>query len=74
MEAKAKHSKEIEVLGMIAKDMKNDAANFDGLPFNGKTVAEYLGNLGAAIAALADIVKSTLEKPEFKKNTQKIST
>ncbi len=54
-------SKEIEVLEMIATDMKNDAREFEGRPFNGKTVAEYLGNLGAAIAALADIVKSTME-------------
>lgn len=51
----------IEVLEMIAKDMKNDAATFDGRPFSGKTVAEYFGNQGAAIAALADIIKSTLK-------------
>jgi flagellar biosynthesis/type III secretory pathway ATPase len=42
---------------MIAADMKHDATAFDGKPFNGKTVAEYFGNQGAAIAALADIVK-----------------
>ena len=47
---------------MIARDMKNDAKEFDDRPFNGRTVAEYLGNLGAAIAALADIVKSLLEE------------
>ena len=52
----------IEVLEMIATDMKNDAKEFDGKPFNGKTVAEYFGNHGAAIAALADIVKSILEQ------------
>jgi len=46
---------------MIAKDMKDDATKFDGLPFNGKTVAEYFGNQGAAIEALARIVKSMLE-------------
>ena len=54
--------KRSEVLEMIATDMKNDAKNFDGRSFNGKTVAEYFGNQGAAIAALADIVKSILEK------------
>lgn len=52
----------IEVLEMVAKDMKDDAANFDGRPFNGKTVAEYLGNQGAAIAALADVLKSILDE------------
>jgi hypothetical protein len=54
----------IEVLKMIADDMKNDAKNFDGRPFNGKTVAEYFGNQGAAIAALANIVRSMLEDKE----------
>ncbi len=51
----------IKVLGMIAEDMKNDAAKFDGRPFNGKTVAEYFGKQGAAIEALANIIKSMLE-------------
>ena len=49
-------------LEMIAADMKNDAKNFDGRPFNGKVVAEYFGNQGAAIAALANIMKSILEQ------------
>jgi len=52
----------IKVLEMIATDMKNDAKNFDGQPFNGKTVAEYFGNQGAAIAALANIMKLIVEK------------
>jgi len=51
----------IRILKMIADDMANDAKNFDGKPFNGKTVAEYFGNQGAAIAALADIVRSLCE-------------
>ena len=54
--------KRSKVLEMIAADMKNDAENFDGRPFNGKTIAEYFGNQGAAIAALADTVKSILEQ------------
>lgn len=58
------NNREIEVLEMIAADMKNDAANFDGQPFNGKTVAEYFGNQGAAIATLANIVKSILEQKD----------
>jgi hypothetical protein len=52
----------IEVLSMIAKDMKSDAKDFDGKPFNGKTVATYFGNQGAAIAALADIVKLIIKE------------
>lgn len=58
--------KRIKVLDMIAEDMKNDAKNFDGCLFNGKTVAEYFGNQGAAIAALANVVKSILEEKEVK--------
>ena len=47
----------IKVLETIAQDMADDAKNFDGVPFNGRTVARYFGNQGAAIAALANIVK-----------------
>lgn len=57
-------NKTIKVLNMITEDMKNDAQKFDGKPFNGKTVAEYFGNQGAAIAALAKIVKSVLVKED----------
>ena len=57
-----------EILEMIAKDMENDAKNFDGQPFNGKTVAEYFGNQGAAIAKLADIIKSFLKDKEKHEN------
>lgn len=64
-----KYNRKIEVLKMIAADMKNDAANFDGLPFNGKTVAEYFGNQGAAIAALANIVQLILEQKEEEDDT-----
>jgi hypothetical protein len=56
----------VKVLEMIADDMQNDARDFDGRPFNGKTVAEYFGNQGAAIAALADIVKSIIEEERTK--------
>lgn len=55
-------NKRISVLEMIAADMENDAKNFDGQPFNGKTVAEYFGYIGAAIVALTNIVKSILEQ------------
>jgi hypothetical protein len=53
--------KRVKVLKMISEDMKNDARDFDGQPFDGITVAKYFGNQGAAIAALADIMRSTLE-------------
>ena len=52
-----KLEKTAKVLNMIQKDMENDAAVFDGQTFNGKTVATYFGNQGAAIAALAKIIK-----------------
>lgn len=52
----------IKVLEAIALDVKNDAENFDGQPFNGKTVAEYFGNHGAAIDALSRIMVSILKQ------------
>lgn len=52
----------IEVLGMIAQDQLDDANAFEGKPFDGRTVAEYFGNQGAAIKALADIIKELLEE------------
>ena len=54
--------KRISVCEMVMDDMRNDASKFDGRPFNGKTVAEYFGNQGAAITALANILKSILEE------------
>jgi hypothetical protein len=53
-----------EVLQMIADDAAADAKAFDGQPFNGRTVAEYLGNQGAAIAALANIVATLLPEDD----------
>jgi len=57
--------KRIKVLNMIAEDMKSDAEKFDGQPFTGKTVAEYFGNQGAAIAALANILISLIPKEDY---------
>lgn len=51
-----KKQKIIEVLKMIAEDARNDARDFDGKPFTGKTVGEYFGNHGASIASLAEII------------------
>jgi hypothetical protein len=56
----------IRILETIAEDMKNDATNFDGKAFNGRNVAEYFGNQGAAIAALADIIRVHLMKEDAK--------
>ncbi|RLD76702.1 MAG: hypothetical protein DRJ07_15875 [Bacteroidetes bacterium] len=53
--------KRLTILTHIAKDMEQDAQNFDGKPFDGKTVAEYFGNQGAAIAALANITQTILK-------------
>jgi len=51
----------IKICEMIRDDMKSDSINFDGKLFNGKVVAEYFGNQGAAIATLSDIVKEIIE-------------
>ena len=59
---------DIQILEQIAEDMKNDAKEFDGKPFNGKTVATYFGYQGAAISALANIVKSILKEEKKVKN------
>lgn len=61
-----------QVCDAIAEDAKNDAINFDGKPFNGKVVAEYFGNQGAAISALADLVKSLIEEVEELKEKETI--
>ncbi len=58
----------VKTLDMIAQDAEDDATNFDGLPFEGKTVAEYFGNHGASIAALAGIMKQILEDDLLTKN------
>lgn len=52
----------IKVCDKIIKDAKDDATNFDGQPFTGKTVGSYMGYHGAAIATLADILKQILKK------------
>lgn len=52
----------IEVLKEISADMEINAKDYDGKPFNGKTVAEYFGKQGAAISALADILITVLKQ------------
>ena len=51
---------------MIGEDVESDAKNFDGQPFNGKTVSEYFGNHGAAIKALTEIIKAIINDEETK--------
>lgn len=51
----------IEICEQVALDVENDAKEFDGKPFDGKTVATYFGNHGAAIKALSDIIKELLK-------------
>ena len=58
--------KAIEVLKEIEADMKRDAEAFDGQPFTGKTVGTYFGYHGAAIAALARVVRSMLAEEKEK--------
>ena len=52
------------ILKLIAEDMQEDARRFEGQPFNGKTVATYLGNLGAGVAAIADILAEYIQAQE----------
>ena len=54
--------KELEVLDMIIDDCKKDVEDFEGKPFNGRTVAEMHGILEAKIEALAKIVKKIAEQ------------
>ncbi len=46
----------LEVMNMVSKDVTDDAKNFDGQEFNGKNVATYFGNHGAAINAVAQAI------------------
>lgn len=60
------NKKVINILRMIEDDMKEDAENFDGRPFNGRTIAEYLGNQGVAISILASIINLIIKQLENK--------
>lgn len=59
------YEKARRVCDEIAAGMARDARAFDGREFNGRTVAEYFGNQGAAIAALAKIVEQMIALQEF---------
>lgn len=51
----------LELCDNISKHVEQDAKDFDGKPFDGKTVATYFGYHGAAIHALASIVKELIK-------------
>ena len=61
---KEKKEKIIKVMKAVAQDVEDDASNFEGKDFNGKNVATYLGNHGAAIKAVANAVKEILQELE----------
>ena len=51
----------LKVLDKIAEDMRKDAEYYEEKSFNGRNVSEYFGKHGAAIAALAGIIKEVIE-------------
>lgn len=57
-------TEKLRVLADIIDDARADAARFDGQPFNGRTVAEYFGCLGAQVSALANILKEVIEESQ----------
>ena len=60
----------IDVLKMIVTDMEQDVRRDEGLPFTGENVARSLGEIRAAISALAEILMtSTGEGPTLKDGT-----
>jgi len=52
----------VKSMKYVAEDAKNDVKEFDGKPFNGKTVAQYFGCQGAQIKALANAIIRILEE------------
>ena len=61
MMTKAEGDRAVVICQTVAENMKEDAQRFDGRPFNGQTVAQYFGNQGAAISALANVLRALLE-------------
>jgi hypothetical protein len=51
----------IKTLQMIRDDMERDATELDGELFNGTTLAVALGQIMAAVSALANITAQHLE-------------
>lgn len=55
-------ARQLRALRLIAADMESDAAALEGAPFDGPTVAPVLGQLMAAIAALAKVMAAHIEE------------
>jgi hypothetical protein len=53
--------KQLKALHLIATDMEADATALEGAQFNGEVVARNLGQIMAAIAALASVVHAHIE-------------
>lgn len=53
----------IKVLETMTEHMKTDIEEMSTKPFDAKTVSEMFGCQGAAIAALASVIKDHLENP-----------
>lgn len=60
----------IKVCELVAEDMKKDAEQFDGRPFDGKTVGTYFGYQGAAIASLAQVLKEIIKDSHDRTETK----
>ncbi len=52
------------VMKLISTDLENDIKELDGMPFNGKVVAEAFGKQAAAIQALTKAVERLAEAME----------
>lgn len=52
----------VRILKLISADCETDAREFDGKPFNGKTLGELHGILEAKIAAVTDILRKYIEE------------
>lgn len=58
-----------KICEQVMFDVKNDAKEFDGKLFSGKTVGTYFGYHGAAISVLAEVVAILVVKiDELEKN------
>lgn len=56
--------RQLEALQLIAIDMETDAAALEGAPFSGEVVARNLGQLMAAVHALAKIMEEHITPEE----------
>ena len=61
---KEKLDRMLHVLDEMQKDVEHDVRAFEGRPFNGRNVSEWLGNQAACIATLAKMMRTVLEQTE----------